>query len=227
MRIAIVGSGRLAKALLYDLPEIDTGIKTEPWNISSKADVVIHAGSGNQFKEVIFFCEARKTPLIQASTPKELEPPKKLSFVYVKAPNLSLPIVKFTYLLKQIRTLFPQAEKALVESHQATKKTFAGTAQCIADSSGMEASSIQSIRDVTVQKDLGIPEEHLESHALHVLSVEEDDATLTFSTNVYGTRTYSIGAAKIARSCLLLEPGVFEVIDLIEKGALLGINTLA
>ncbi len=227
MRIAIVGSGKLAKALLYDLPEIDSGIKTEPWNASSNADVIIHAGSGNQFKEVISFCEAKKTPLIQASTLKELQPPQKLSFVYVKAPNLSLPIVKFTYLLKQIRTLFPQAEKELIESHQATKTTFAGTAKCIADASGLEASLIQSIRDVGVQKDLGIPEEHLESHALHILTVEEDDATLTFSTNVYGTRTYSIGAAKIAHSCLLLEPGVFEVIDLIEKGALLGSNALA
>jgi hypothetical protein len=69
---------------------------------------VVHVGSGRQLEEALAFCQEHAIPLIQGATgicyPSALY--NDTSFICLDAPNLSIPMIKFLYLLEEMGPLF-------------------------------------------------------------------------------------------------------------------------
>lgn len=232
--IIIIGRGQLSSSLIKDLelickhsdhPFFSTRIlscktseelaRIEPKNIIC----LVHAGSGRLLSEAIHFCSTYSTPLIQASTGQETFSilPQKPSFIFLEAPNLSIPILKFMHLMEQAARLFKGYDVQIKESHQASKKTVPGTALIMAQALGKNLNDIQSIRDVKEQENLGIPKEHLAGHAVHWINFKGSGAELLFQTKIFGRTAYAFGLIQIIQALPALAFGYHHVLDLVKK----------
>jgi hypothetical protein len=95
-------------------------------------------------------------------------------------------------------SLFAGSRITVTESHQAGKTSAAGTALDIADALGLAAEDVVSVREPRVQETaLRIPREHLERHAVHVISIEDGACSISMETRVYGSSPYADGVARI------------------------------
>jgi len=229
--IYVAGHGKLASKIHTDLKKIaqDQDLHIEDvtnWDHHSSDDtdtsrvLCIHAGSGKQYQEMLSYCQNNHTPLFQCSTgityPEELF--IDIPFIFVDAPNFSVMIVKFLYMLEDFGSLFHEYEIAITESHQATKTSLPGTAREMVKSLAVDPKGIKSIRDPEIQRNqFEIPEEHLGLHALHVIDIGTDDCRISFKTQVYGLNPYLVGMAKLLRNIDMLSPGKYTLPDLIRK----------
>ena len=185
-----------------------------------KKVLVIHAGSGRQLPEVIQYCRHHQIPLIQASTgvkySHRLPSPKR--FVLLDAPNLSIPIVKLIYALAKIGYLFKDYDMQIAESHQQTKKSAAGTAIHISKSLGRDPKDITSVRDPHIQRLLlGVSQEHLSRHAIHIIGIEEGTCRITLKTEVNGTDSYLAGLKTVIKEIDSVPYGRYLITDLIDR----------
>lgn len=207
MNVCIVGTGKLAKALL-------SGLRGKPFD-GSPTRALIHAGSGREMPEALAYCAEHKIPFIQAST--GIAAPKNPPFPYIEAPNLALDVLRFV----EAATLFKGAAITLTESHQAEKTTPAGTAQLIADR--LELDEIISVRDPAIQKErFHIEEKDLKSHALHELQIERAGVRIRLEVRITGLEPYVAGAKELLnRNLEGLKDGVHALSELatIEKSA--------
>ena len=183
-------------------------------------NVLVHCGSGRQLPDVLTYCSANHVPLIQCSTgityPSTFT--NEPEFALVEAPNLSIPIIKFLYLMEAMGPLFHGYDISITESHQSTKKSVPGTAMEMARLLGVEQSNIKSIRDAGVQRsELGIPEENLGQHAIHIIDIFGDGCEITMRTQVYGLDTYLAGLVKIVHAIDRLSPGRHKLTDLVRQ----------
>lgn len=118
----------------------------------------------------------------------------------VIAPNMSVPLVVLSAALEYIAKQFPRAldeySGHIRESHQATKRDVSGTAKAwrsLVEQLGVSFDEIVSVREPTVQRDSGIPAEHLEGHGYHWIDISGNDVKLRIATAVDGRRTYAEG----------------------------------
>ena len=229
--VYVAGHGKLASKIEHDFLETSHRLKSpvmlvDNWDnlsgIKSKViqNVIVHCGSGRQLPDVLTYCNTNHVPLIQCSTgityPSNFT--NKLEFILVEAPNLSIPIIKFLYLMEAMGPQFHGYDISITESHQSTKKSVPGTALEIARLLGVEQSHIKSIRDVEVQRnELGIPEENLSQHAIHVIDIFGDGCDITLRTKVYGLDTYLAGLVKIVYAIDRLSPGRHKLTDLVRQ----------
>ncbi len=204
MRIVIVGNGKMAEILgdccrKKKIPFI--GFHSE--NYTEKDDLVVHFGSGRQLPEALEWCNRHNVPLIQGSTGQQL--PSKVSILVVNAPNLALPIVKLLSIMPTIADTDTLAEMkiGIIESHQASKKSVPGTAKVMAEIFGISETEIISIRDREKQLQLGVPEEYLDGHGYHWITLEGGGVTIELSTKVNGREAYAYGAISLAKKLLL------------------------
>jgi len=227
--VYVAGHGRLASKIQADLEAAAQQhnlplTSVENWDhipadiADSSRIVLVHAGSGRQFHDVVAFCGQYRTPLVQCATgidyPHDLF--HSMDFTFVDAPNLSIPIIKLLYLLEQMGPLFREYDIAITESHQRAKTSLAGTALEIARLLGVDSQHIRSIRDEQMQESrLSIPPEHVKQHALHMIEIAGDGCKMTLTTEVYGLESYLIGLVRILQSIEKLSTGRYRLADLV------------
>lgn len=223
MKIFVVGSGKLANAILasgLSFPSCEI-LPWEPAHQSlNERAILVHAGSGRQLQECIAYCERTGAILVELSTGLETETlqPK---FTLIVCPNTSLLLLKTLHFMKLYGGFFANNEISITESHQASKTSAPGTAYSFADSLRFPHHKVKSIRDPEVQANIiGIPKEYLDKHAYHKIVIKDGTDEVTLETKVLGHNTYAQGVQKIIEAVLknTFEPRRYSVIDLIEKG---------
>ena len=222
MKIFIVGSGKLANALITaDLSaESSEIVRWEAQNKTfSEKSVIVHAGSGRQLKEVFEFCARTKSPFIELSTGLETETMDP-DFPLINCPNTSILLLKTLNMLKEYGRYFEDYEISITESHQSAKKTEPGTAFALANSLKFPPEKIISVRDPEIQQnEIGIPEEYLEKHAYHKIIIREWSDEVTIETKVLGHESYARGVKTIIEMVLKtsLENRRYTILELNDK----------
>jgi dihydrodipicolinate reductase len=229
--ILVVGHGKFAQAIVERLPilegdESNHKIRATRWEDRDNTEIelensaVVHVGSGRQLTEVFKFCNTHGVPLLQGSTDvKDVKDPEHVGFVYVEAPNLSIPVVKFLFILRKTGYLFKGRDVRILESHQSSKKNVAGTAQEMANSLGAPTDTIVSVRDPHLQGCLlGVPDSYLSGHAIHIIEIIGDETKLSFKTEVFGRETYLFGILRVLYALPKLTEGKYFITDLVERG---------
>lgn len=219
MKIFIAGSGKLAIALLNaDWSELP--YQVEKWDSSfmelNERVIIIHAGSGRQFKECATFCSLTNSVLIELSTgihTDEIE----IDFPCIICPNTSILMLRVLNMLKAYGRNFEQYNISILESHQSVKKTVPGTAHTLACILNVPTDKIISVRDPEYQnKYLGIPENYLLNHAFHKITIKDVDAELCIETKILGHKSYVNGIKYIIGNLDLsrLESRSMHIIEL-------------
>jgi len=225
MKIFIVGSGKLANAIVYSKLSFQSCeiAKWESKNeFSQEKSIIIHAGSGRQLQECVEFCTRTKSVFIELSTGLETENMEP-DFPLIICPNTSLLVLKTLTLLKLNGKLFKNYEISITESHQSTKKTEPGTAYSFAKSLHFPIKEIVSVRKPEIQlHEIGIPQEFIEKHAYHKIVIKDGTDELTIETKVFGHDSYAIGVKKITESVLHnnFENKKYSIFDLINNNML-------
>src|SRR3989304_9326156 len=149
--VYVVGHGKLASRIERDLSKTGERLHSPftlvvNWDSTPRTEdpsrtVLVHCGSGRQLPEALACCHANRVPLIQCATgvtyPTAFA--SELPFALVEAPNLSISMIKFLYLLEEMGPSFREYEISITESHQSTKTSPPGTALEIARLLGVEA----------------------------------------------------------------------------------------
>ena len=222
MQIQIVGSGKLATELLTQL-SLAVPYMVHRWSSASTTEdpsVVVHAGSGRELEEVIDYCRKTNSALVELSTGSRLQIVSP-AFPVVLCPNTNILMLKFMNMLTRSGKLFKGYHLEVTESHQAEKRSAPGTAIAIAQSLGISANEVVSVRDPEVQQTvLGIPAEHLARHAMHTILIEDGTCRILLETRVYGASPYADGVAKIVAAVAAhhLENRVYAIDEFIEYG---------
>lgn len=206
MNIFIVGLGKLANAILTsDFSHQSCGnvLKwdTKFQHIQEKA-IVVHAGSGRQLQECIEFCSKTKSVLIELSTglkTEDIEP----DFPLIICPNTSMIVLSTLKMIGVNSRYLENYEISIMESHQSTKTTEAGTAIAFANALKLPLDKIKSIRDSKVQEnEIKIPKEYLSKHAFHRIVIKDDDEEIIIETRILGHNSYAKGVKKIIEKIL-------------------------
>lgn len=224
-KIIVVGSGKLANAILTSDLSFQSG-KIEAWEnqhrtLNEKA-ILVHAGSGRQLKECFEFCARTKSVFVELSTGLETEKMQP-DFPLIICPNTSILVLKTLNMIKANGTYFQNYEITITESHQATKKTEAGTAYAFANSLNVTPDKIKSVRDPQIQQhEIGIPKEYLGKHAYHKIVIKDGSDEVTIETKVLGHNSYANGVKTIIEAILKykLEDKRYTILDLIDNNML-------
>ena len=222
MKIFVVGSGKLAKAILSSKLTIQS-CEMLPWEMRylnmEEPSILVHAGSGRQLKDCFEFCERTKSVLIELSTGLETESMKP-NFPLIICPNTSILIVKTLNMLKEYGRCFENYSISITESHQSTKKTEPGTAYSFANSLQFPLDKIVSVRDPEMQRNnIGIPQQFIDKHAYHKIVISDGNDEVTIETKVLGHDSYVQGVKTIVETVLKnrLEHKKYTVFDLIDS----------
>lgn len=222
MMVVVVGTGKLASELLSTLPRL---LPTQiiGWSEAIPTEgsaIVVHAGSGRELESVISYCKETESTLVELATGSEIEN-YVLDFPVVLCPNTNVLMLKFMTMLASAGHHFKNYKVSIVESHQADKSSVPGTAVSIAQSLGLPASEVVSIRDPQVQQEsLHIPAEYLSRHAYHRIEIKDQVGRIALETKVYGPAPYAEGLAQIISAIRAnkLERRGYSVMELIENG---------
>jgi len=222
MQVLIVGSGKLATELTSEL-SLDVSLTVRRWSHGSAAQgpsVVVHAGSGRELDGVIAYCHETGSALIELATGSKLEI-ESPTFPVILCPNTNILMLKFMNMLARGGGLFKGYHIEVTESHQAEKRSAPGTAIAIAQSLGLSANEVVSVRDEEVQRTaLGIPAQHIGRHAVHTILIEDTACRISLETRVYGASPYADGVAKIVSAVIYrqLENRLYPIDEFIERG---------
>lgn len=222
MKIFVVGSGKLASAILSsDLSSYPDEVM--PWNVAyttlSEKSIIIHAGSGRQLKECLDFCKRTDSVFVELSTGLETEMLDP-DFTLVICPNTSILLLKMMRIVKTFGHYFQNDKISITESHQHSKTSVPGTAFNFAQSLNVPVDQIKSIRNPESQlKEIGIDPDYLDRHAYHKIVIQDGLDTLTIETKVLGHNAYAVGVARIIELILncRLEKKKYSVIDLLDN----------
>ena len=221
MQVFIVGTGKLATELLQALGA-DPATKALPWASrggSLRQAIVVHAGSGRELGEVVAYCQATHSTLVELATGSAAETATQ-GFPVVLCPNTNILMLKFMHMLAQSGHLFNGYPITLTESHQQPKTSVPGTAVGMAQSLGLPSGAVRSVRDPREQADvLKIPPEHLARHAYHQIVIEDPVCSITLETRVYGASPYADGVARTiaAIRAHALEDRVYPIGEFVER----------
>lgn len=200
MKVFVVGSGKLASAIL-SAKKTFHNCDLIPWETAfvqaSEKALVLHCGSGRQIAETIMFCRRTGSTFVELSTGLETE---HLSpdFPLVICPNTSMLMLKTMAMLAQFGRHFKDYSISVTESHQSAKQTEPGTAYNLANSLAFPVKDIISIRDRDIQSaKIGIPDEFLGKHAYHQILIRDGNDSLTIETRVLGHDSYAAGVRQI------------------------------
>jgi 4-hydroxy-tetrahydrodipicolinate reductase len=221
MKIFVVGSGKLAKAILTSNLSIQN-CEILKWEIQyltlNEKSIVVHAGSGRQLKECFEFCVKTKSPFIELSTGLEtgkMEP----DFPLIICPNTSILLLRMLNIIKVNGRYFENYKISITESHQSTKKTEPGTAYAFANAVKLPLDKIVSIRDPEIQLNkIGIPKQYLDKHAYHRIVIKDGSDEVTIETKVLGHDSYANGVKTIIETVLKypLENKKYSILELID-----------
>ncbi|WP_321804241.1 dihydrodipicolinate reductase [Burkholderia sp. BCC1993] len=223
MQVLVVGTGKLATELLGSHRLDPATCRVMAWSDPARTEtrsIVVHAGSGRELPAAIEFCRATGSPLVELSTGSELET-GSYDFPVVLCPNTNILMLKFMSMLETSGHLFRDCRISVTESHQAGKTSVPGTAVGIAQSLGVPAQDIRSVRDPDEQRDaLQIPDDQLGRHAFHRIRIEDGACSLQFESRVYGASPYADGVSRIVETVRQheLEPRRYSIVEFIRNG---------
>lgn len=223
MQVLVVGTGKLATELLGSHRLAPATCRVMAWSDPARGNVrsiVVHAGSGRELPAAIEFCRATGSPLVELSTGSDLETASH-DFPVVLCPNTNILMLKFMSMLETSGHLFRDCHISVTESHQASKTSVPGTAVGIAQSLGVLAQDIHSVRDPAEQRDaLQIPDDQLGRHAFHRIRIEDGACSLQFESRVYGASPYADGVSRIVEAVRQheLEPRRYSIVEFIHNG---------
>jgi len=221
--IMIAGHGKMAEVLEFVCKEDPARLVRRFPNgkddfIGEINPVAIHFGSGRELPELIQWCAFNDAPLIQGSSGQEY--PESVSIPWILAPNLSLLMIRFLLELPALHQSLGDVKVTITESHQEGKQGVSGTAIAIAGILDIPKKNIISIRDKTRQRELGVPEAHLDGHGYHWVHFESQDVNITRSIRINGRHAYAEGALHIADALIRhrdkLEVRVYDVQETME-----------
>lgn len=217
----IAGRGKLAKAIQDVLEKEDydwlSFTKDLVGDNMGQNTIAVHCGSGRELPDLLAWCEKHQVALVQASTGQTL--PAEVKTAVITTPNLIGAIVKFIVALGWITALYPNAQIRIVESHQKEKKSVPGTAREIATAMNVPTEEIVSVREEKKQLAMGVPEEHLDGHAYHFITIEVDGMTIRLQTEVNGREPYGYGLIELGKKILELNlaPGHYKTGDIFKQ----------
>lgn len=218
--ILIVGRGKLATELLNGL-DSESISRVAPWDdrdaLTGDRCMVVHAGSGRELDDVIAFCSATGSILLDLSTGGS-QFPATPTFPVIICPNVNMQMLSFMAMVKQAAGYFEGQDIRITESHQASKSTKPGTAIHLAQSLSVSENEIRSERDPKAQSEvLGIPTEFLDRHAYHEIVISAPEVEIRLETRVLGKSAYASGLAKVIDMICetKLLPGYHDVVDLV------------
>ncbi|MCF0052547.1 hypothetical protein LXM25_20925 [Dyadobacter sp. LJ53] len=221
MKVFVVGSGKLASAILSAKTTFKN-CELIPWDSafqhSKEQAIILHCGSGRQIAECLMFCQRTGSKFIELSTGLDTEHFTP-DFPIIICPNTSMLMLKTMGMLGQFGKQFKDYQIAITESHQSAKQTEPGTAFHIADSLGFPAEEIISVRDRETQSaEIGIPDEFLGKHAYHKIVIQDGNDSLTIETKVLGHMSYTAGVQQIIDLILNknLENRRYNVLELMQ-----------
>ncbi|MCA8201018.1 dihydrodipicolinate reductase [Burkholderia sp. AU33545] len=223
MQVLVVGTGKLAAELLGSHRLAPATCRVMAWSDPARGNVrsiVVHAGSGRELPAAIEFCRATGSPLVELSTGSDLETASH-DFPVVLCPNTNILMLKFMSMLETSGHLFRDCHISVTESHQASKTSVPGTAVGVAQSLGVPAQDIHSVRDPAEQRDaLQIPDDQLGRHAFHRIRIEDGACSLQFESRVYGASPYADGVSRIVEAVRQheLEPRRYSIVEFIHNG---------
>lgn len=222
MKIFVVGSGKLANAILSSAPSFDScrvmAWKSDYFTLTERC-ILIHAGSGRQLKECMAFCRQTGSALIELSTGLETEHLEDTDFTLIVCPNTSILILKVLHLIRSAGKPLAEYDISIIESHQSSKTSAPGTAYNFAGALKFPVDKIRSIRDRATQlRELQIPATYLDQHAYHKIVIKDGMDEVTIETKVLGHTSYAAGVRKIVDAILnhSLEKRKYSVLELIE-----------
>lgn len=220
--VLVAGHGKLAQEILEELKSPSVGGVIAWQNRGAGRSgrcMVVHAGSGRELGEIIEFCTATDSVLLELST-GETRLPDDPPFPAVICPNVNMQMLRFMAMIRHAAGYFSCSGITITESHQSSKNTKPGTALYLARAFGLSGQDIRSIRTASVQRDvLGIPEPFLDRHAYHEILIRDSDVEIRLESRVLGKTAYAAGLGAIidmiARSGLC--SGIHDVVDLVGK----------
>ena len=221
-QVMVVGTGKLAAELLTGL-DFGGVCRLTSWRNRQQdaaKSIVVHAGSGRELDAVVAHCAATGSPLIELATGSALEGAMP-AFPVVLCPNTNILMLKVMCMLETSGHLFKGHDIRFTESHQAQKTSVPGTAVSMAQSLGLAAGDIRSVRNADVQQtSLQIPAAHLDRHAFHRIDIDDGLCSVKLETLVVGESPYVSGVAHIvaATQAHALENRVYAVAEFIRNG---------
>ncbi|MDH7462127.1 dihydrodipicolinate reductase C-terminal domain-containing protein [Chitinophagaceae bacterium 26-R-25] len=225
MKIFIVGSGKLANAILSapsSFPSCDVLKWETDYATTNEKTIIVHAGSGRQLDECIEFCKKTGSIFIELSTGLLTES-MAADFTLIVCPNTSILLLKTMNMLKLYGHYFSKDKISIIESHQSAKESVPGTAYNFAHSLNFPSTDIKSIREADAQlNEVGIPAAYLDKHAYHKITIEDGPDQVTIETKVLGHDSYVNGVTKIINAVLenSFEKRAYNVLELIDKNML-------
>lgn len=218
--IVVVGTGKLARELLAELPSrCASPVAAWPPAAAGKPVIVVHAGSGRELKEILAYCRKTGSVLVELSTGSAVEQMSP-DFPLVLCPNTNILMLKVMNMLAASAAQFHQHPVRITESHQAGKTSVPGTAVSMARSLGVPATEIVSIRDPQVQeRELAIAPEHLARHAYHRIEIGDGATRVVLETRVVGDTPYADGVARIIAAIQAhpLEQRLYHINEFVEQ----------
>jgi 4-hydroxy-tetrahydrodipicolinate reductase len=214
--IVLSGNGKLANSLLNGLKDTFDIIKLEDaLENKTKKTIVIHAGSGRQLEDCISYCCRTKSTLVELSTGSNIKK-RKTTFPVIICPNAAIAILKWLKIIKENGSLFSEYDINIIESHQESKTTVAGTAVEISKALQVSETKIESIRNKELQRKLGINENDLDLHAYHKIQISDIGCEVKIEMKVLGHLAYVNGIKKIINRLnqLELENRLYDVLEL-------------
>lgn len=197
MKVCIVGNGKLSQSLYNGLQQNHNPIHWDEVNLhDGERMIVIHVGSGRQFEDCLEYCNTTGSVLLELSTGNDLSQ-YTVACPIVICPNTAIPVLKMMTIIKHSGRSFSEYTLRILESHQKSKTTVAGTAVELAKALGCDPQSIEAIRDPEKQLAIGIPKEHLNLHAYHNITIENAGCKISVEMKVVGHEAYVHGVSHI------------------------------
>ncbi len=225
MHILLAGNGKMAAEVLRVCSErhfrvTKFGGDYDHSHPENRDTVAIHFGSGSQLYDLVAMCEELRIPIIQGSTILSSPVPLQPKTTIISAPNTSLPMIRFLGAFNAFaRAIRPGMTVNIVELHQSTKKDKSGTARAVAAQLSIPEADISSIRESGTQLAMGVPTEHLASHAYHDFIFTGQGVQIKVSTRIHGRATYTEGALTVAEALIkhkkTITPGIYSLEDIL------------
>ncbi len=196
---------------------------------AAEADVIIDFSHHSLTGELLAFAEARKLPLVLATTgqtPEEKEAVRAAAkeIPVFLAANYSLGIAVLTDLVKRALALYPDAEVEIVEQHHDRKLDApSGTALALFDAvkevrPGARAVPGRSGQGKREKEDVGIHAIRMGNIVgVHEVIIGTQTESLTLRHQAWSRGVFADGSLKAARFLMGKAPGLYDMKDLLKE----------
>ena len=121
--------GTVLNDVLSEKPDVNIEPITDISEYTPNCNLLVHCRKvQDSIQEVIDYCQATNTTLINLSTGLDYEVPEDMDFTMIDAPNIALRVLEFMIQLEDWSEEYKSWEREIVEHHQESKGSLPGTA---------------------------------------------------------------------------------------------------